>query len=216
MYHELNDKKFLSKMRTLSGEILQRLCHSLKEDYDIGANFYMVGSGARNLILQNGNEPVDLDYNLEILRCEDLHDCRHLKECVRKAFNKALQVHKLGDCNDSTVPLTSKQIYFTEGNPTRFQIDVCITARMNGNYYRMIHEKTGWVASDRYFWNQAPNSKELKKKVDYIKACGKWVLVKEQYLTIKNRYLTRNDKHHPSFICYAEAVNNVYNRRNHW
>ena len=50
---------------------MQLLCHYLKEDYDIGANFYLVGSGARNLILQNENSPIDLDYNLEIVRCED-------------------------------------------------------------------------------------------------------------------------------------------------
>ena len=30
----------------------------------------MVGSGARNLILQNENNPIDLDYNLEIIRNE--------------------------------------------------------------------------------------------------------------------------------------------------
>ena len=78
MYHYLDDKEFLSKMRKLSGEIMQRVCHYLKEDYDIGASFYLVGSGARNLILQNENNPVDLDYNLEIVRCEDFEDCRHL------------------------------------------------------------------------------------------------------------------------------------------
>ena len=82
MYHYLDDKEFLSKMRRLSGEIMQLLCHYLKEDHDIGASFYLVGSGARNLILQNESNPVDLDYNLEIVRCEDFDDCRYLKECA--------------------------------------------------------------------------------------------------------------------------------------
>jgi hypothetical protein len=63
MYHYLDDKEFESKMRTLCGDIMQDLCHILKEDYDIGATFYLVGSGARNLIMQNNNEPVDLDYD---------------------------------------------------------------------------------------------------------------------------------------------------------
>ena len=84
MYHYLDDKEFVSKMRNLCGDIMQDLCHILKEDYDIGATFYLVGSGARNLIMQNNNEPVDLDYNLEIIRCEDFEDCRYIKECVRK------------------------------------------------------------------------------------------------------------------------------------
>ena len=50
----------------------------------------------------------------------------------------------------------------------------------------------------------------------YIKSKGKWALVREQYKRIKNKYLTSNDYNHSSFICYIEAVNNVYNSRKHW
>lgn len=70
MYHYLDDKEFTAGIRKLSGEIMQDTCHILKEKYDIGANFCLVGSGARNLITQNNNLPVDLDYNLEILRAK--------------------------------------------------------------------------------------------------------------------------------------------------
>ena len=87
MYEYVNDKQFLSRMRSLCGDIMQDLCHTLKEEYDIGASFYLVGSGARNLILQNAARPIDLDYNLEITRIDDWEDCRNIKECVRKAFN---------------------------------------------------------------------------------------------------------------------------------
>ena len=217
MYHYLDDKEFLHKMRALSGEVLQMVCHCLKEDYDIGANFYLVGSGARNLILQNEGNPVDLDYNLEIVRCEDFEDCRFLKESTRKSFNNVLREYRLQDCEDSTSSLTSKLIQFNSGNKTEFSIDICITVRDDkDNYHRLIHEKTGWTLNDRYFWNIAPHSKDLKKKAEYIKKCGKWELVREQYLRIKNRYLSANDQDHPSFVCYAEAVNNVYNSRNCW
>ena len=217
MYRYLDDKEFVSKMRNLCGDIMQDLCHILKEDYDIGATFYLVGSGARNLIMQNNNESVDLDYNLEIIRCEDFEDCRYIKECVRKSFNKALKVNDLDDCNDSTVPLTTELIYFTEGNDTEFRMDVCITARdEDDNYYRLVHEKTGFALYDRYFWNIAPNSKRINEKVDYIKKCSKWMLVRQQYEKIKNMYLIRNDYNHPSFVCYVEAVNNVYNLRKRW
>lgn len=213
MYHYLEDKEFLYKMRSLSGEIMQTLCHHLKEDYGIGATFYMVGSGAKKLILQNEEEPVDLDYNLEIVKCEDYNDCRYLKECVRKTFNKVLRKYKLNDCKDSTTPLTSGEISFTDGNRTPFSIDVCITTRDNeGTYYRLIHEKTGWTQYDRYYWNKAPKSKQIKQKVNYIKQIGQWETVRKQYKKIKNMYLTRNDKNHPSFVCYVEAVNNVYHQ----
>ena len=92
MYKYVEDKQFLSRMRSLCGEIMQDLCHTLKEEYDIGASFYLVGSGARNLILQNVSRPIDLDYNLKITRIDDWEDCKEIKECVRKAFNIVLSL----------------------------------------------------------------------------------------------------------------------------
>lgn len=155
----VEDKEFLSRIRNLYGGIMQNFCHFLKKDYDIGAIFYLVGSGARNLIVQNASLPVDLDYNLEIVRCEDYEACRFIKECAR--------------------------------NPTEFSMDACIVCRDTEEcYHRLIHEKTGFT--------------------------GKWPLVRTQYLDIKNRYLLQNDYNHPSFICYIEAVNNVYNARRSW
>lgn len=195
---------------------MQSLCHNLKEDFDIGANFYLVGSGEKNLILQNTNNPVDLDYNLEIVRCEDFYNCRHLKECTRKAFNKALRSHGQSDCDDSKSSLTTKKSSINPLYLTDFSIDVCIvTADTNGNLHRLIHKKTGYSCCDEYYWNIAPSSKELKQRANYIKKCGKWELVRQQYLEIKNRYLKQNDPNHPSFICYIEAVNNVYNSQKH-
>lgn len=212
MYHYLDDKKFLHKMKTLAGDIMQDLCHILKEEYDIGANFYLVGSGAKNLVLQNEELPIDLDYNLEIKRCEDCDNCRYIKESVRKAFNKALNRYRWSDCEDSRSSLTTKKRYFPTGNPTEFSIDVCIvTTDSNDNLRRLIHEKTEWTFLDRYFWNQVPDSKNIRDKVAYIKSNGKWELVREQYKNIKNKYLRCGDHYHPSFICYIEAVNNVYN-----
>ncbi len=129
MFDYVKDKEFLSRMRNLCGKIMQDLCHYLKEDHDIGSIFYLVGSGARNLIVQNASLPIDLDYNLEIVRCEDFEDCRFIKECVRKSFNKALHKHGWGDCDDSTSSLTTEKRHFIDGNPTEFSIDVCIVCR---------------------------------------------------------------------------------------
>lgn len=213
MFHYLEDKEFEHRMRRLCGEIMQELCRTLREDYAIGASFYLVGSGARNLIMQNGAEPVDLDYNLEIVRCADFNDCKAIKTAVKNAFNKVLRNYKLNDCDDSTSALTTKKIYFTSGTSTEFSMDVCIVVMNDqGNYERLIHEKTGWTGWDRYYWNEAPNSAHTKEKADYIKSQSCWTLVREQYADIKNHYLRLGDHNHPSFICYVEAVNNVYDQ----
>ena len=212
MYDYLKDKKFLHRIRALSGEIMQTFCHILKKEYDIGANFYLVGSGARNLILQNASEAIDLDYNLEIVRCKNFEDYHTIKDNAKEAFNKALHSYGWGDCQDSTSSLTTEKMHFTQGNSTEFSIDVCIVKTdENGNILRLIHYKTGVTAFDRYDWIKAPNSQNIRNKAEYIKANGKWELVRNQYMDIKNRYLHYNDHNHPSFICYIEAVNNVYN-----
>ena len=125
MYNYVTDKQLISSMRSLSVNMMQDLCHILKEKYDIGAMFNLVGSGARNLILQNANEPIDLDYNLKIVRINDYEDCRYIKECVRKAFNIVLRKHGWRDCEDSKSSLTTKK-HCLPGNKTLFSIDVCI------------------------------------------------------------------------------------------
>ena len=217
MFDYVKDKEFLSRMRNLCGEIMQDFYHYLKEDYDIGAVFYLVGSGARNLIVQNASLPIDLDYNLEIVRCKDFMDCEAIKECARKSFNTALQEHGWGDCDDSTSSLTTEKRHFVKGNPTEFSMDVCIVYRdAKKHFHRLIHQKTGFTYWDRYYWNEAPHSAGIQEKAKYIKKRGKWELVRTQYLDIKNRYLRQGDHDHPSFICYIEAVNNVYNARMSW
>ena len=216
MYNYVTDKKLISRMRSCCGDMMQDLCHTLKEVSDIGAELTLVGSGARNLILQNANEPIDLDYNLKIVRSDD-RDCKYIKECVRKAFNIVLRKHGWRDCEDSKSSLTTEKRYFPRISDTEFSMDICIVCEdEDGNLNRLIHEKTGCIWADRYCWNKAPNSKDIKFKVDYIKRNGKWELVREQYKKIKNKYLTQNDHNHPSFICHIEAVNNVYNSRKHW
>ena len=212
MYTFVNDKEYLALMRQTCGEMMQELCHVLKEKYDIGAVPKLIGSGARRLITQNEKEPIDLDYNLEINRCDDYEDCRNIKEAVRKSFNIVLKHHELNDCSDSTSSLGTEVINFRDypGKP-HFSIDVGIVCRdIEGNYYRLIHRKTGSRYSDQYYWNQAPNSHNVKMKSKYIIQQGAWDVLAQKYLELKNMYLRRNYHDHPSFICYIEAVNNVY------
>lgn len=77
---------------------------------------------------------------------------------------------------------------------------------------RLIHEKTGYTYNDRYFWNAAPNSKDYQEKARKIKSVpGWWDKVRAKYLDRKNYYLKKGDNNHPSFVCYIEVINDVYN-----
>ena len=86
MYEYVNDKQFLRHMRSLCGDVMQDLCHTLKVEYNVGSSFYLVGSGARNLIMQNADRPIDLDYNLQITRIDDWEISRNVSERLSILF----------------------------------------------------------------------------------------------------------------------------------
>ena len=174
---------------------------------------HLVGSGARNLITQNSNEPIDLDYNLLIIDSEiNTNNGREIKEYIRKQFNVILNKNGWRDCMDSTSVLTTEKRYFTKGNHTEFSIDLDIVFNNRGGWYRLIHEKTGIVALDRYYWNLVPDSRDLFDKVSDIKDEHLWNEVIDIYLEKKNMYLRRQDYNHPSFNVYVETVNQVFNK----
>lgn len=174
---------------------------------------HLVGSGAKNLITQNSNEPIDLDYNLMIIDSEiNINNCREIKEYIRKQFNVILNKNGWNDCMDSTSVLTTEKRHFTKGNHTEFSIDLAIVFNDRNGCHRLIHEKTGFTAWDRYYWNLVPNSRNLFDKVAAIKDEHLWDEVIDEYLEKKNMYLRRQDYNHPSFNVYVETVNQVFNK----
>lgn len=218
MYHYIDDKTFLKRMRSLCSDIINQLVQYINNDDVMDVEAHLIGSGARNLITQNENLPIDLDYNLNIISLYEYDwngSEREIKEYIRKAFNVVLNRNEWSDCKDSTSVLTTERRHFTNGNPTEFSIDLAIvTERNDGVWERLIRDKTGLWVTDRWFWNEAENSDDLANHVKYIKDNFPWAWsdVRERYLDKKNMYLRRQDVTHHSFTCYIEAVNEVYNR----
>lgn len=213
MYHYVEDKDFLKRAQKTCSGLMAELEEELREN-GINSQFFLVGSGARNMVTQNKEEPIDFDYNLNMVSCDTSSDCKAIKEAVRKAFNNVLKRHKLPDCDDSTSSLTMKKIYFEDDNSIEFSIDVGIVVKgKNGNWFRLKHEKLRSSYSDRYYWNEAPSSNGYSEKAKAIKSIpGWWEKARKRYLEIKNDYLRENDHTHPSFVCYIQAVNDVYNQ----
>lgn len=232
MHHFLENQEYLKKAKASSDEIMKNLCHILREEYDITAAFDLIGSGETNLITQNDDGPIDLDYDVKVVRCKDFDDCQWLKECSKKALNKSLARYSLftagvpHSCVDSTSCLKIRSVPIKNSlcaKPSRtphavplcgkplphFSIDVCITMEHKGDRYRLIHENTGQIDTDRYYWNLSRSFKEIDQKASFIKKHNQWGSVRVQYLRLKDRYVS--DENHPSFVCYMEAVNNVYN-----
>ena len=200
--------------RSNCSDVLKKTCELLKEE-GISAQFSLVGSGARNMITRNGDGPYDLDYNLLIMKAEERYwnDLRLLKETVRNALNRAERREFFSDAQDSTSCLTAL-LHFKDTPNVEFSFDVAITTKnKNGNYMRLIHNKNVYALGlDQYTWNEVPNSHQVKDRADKLKRAGLWQKVRDRYLEKKNMYLSRQDRNHPSFVVYVEAVNEVYSR----
>lgn len=213
MYHWIEDKEFLGAMRSLCSGIINELVQSINNDGLLYVCAYMVGSGARHLETQNEQEPIDLDYNLNILKCYDFdinRDAGAIKGYIQEMFDAVLARYNFWHCQDSTSALSTYRIHFTSGNQTEFKIDLAIVREKgNDSWCRLIHDKTGFVSLDRWYWNEVPNSKGLNRKIEWLKN-HHWDHVREAYLEKKNMYLRRGDRNHPSFNCYIEAVNEVF------
>ena len=211
MYHWVEDKDFLKRSYSLCADLVNQLVMNLK-GYDIDSSANIVGSKNRNMITQNENGKIDFDFNLLVESAEN-YDAGWLKETIQKAFNEVLSRNELDDCDDSTSALTTKTIQFRKGNQTEFSIDVCIVKRDRHGLHRLIHEKTGFAQYDRYYWNLVSNSNRLQEMEEALKP-DYWQEVRDTYLDKKNMYLQRPwDHSHPSFVCYIEAVNEVYNKK---
>ena len=212
MYKYFEDKQLLKTIQTNCSELVKELEDELRLN-GLNSQVFLIGSGGRNMVMQNENGPIDFDYNLNVLSCDDIYNCFQIKELVRKCFNKIMRKNKLCDVNDSKSSLTTKSFHLVNFPDVEFSIDLGIVCQdSEGSWHRLIHKKTGNTNRDEYFWNQAPNSKDYNKRAKTIKSVpGAWEVVREEYIDLKNLYLKRNDHNHPSFICYIEAVNNIYN-----
>lgn len=208
MYTFVEDKAALGAAKSFGNALMGKLISKLAKK-GVNANFFLIGSGAKNLVTQNGKQPFDLDYNVMIITTSI--PLERLKDEVRSSFNEVLAFYDLPDCSDSTSSLATKLISISDYSNARFSVDVGILSQnRNGQLQRLIHDKK--VAWSRFLWVIAPNSEKIDEKAAKIKAAGYWEDVRQDYLERKNRYLSENNHEHPSFICYIETVNDVYNQ----
>lgn len=207
--YEFVDNVEVSEYRSYCARILTRLRDDLLEK-EINTQFILVGSGARNLVMRDGDGPFDLDYNLRIISMPDYYwdNLKQLKDLVRNKLNEIVRGSWFSDGKDSTSVITA---LIRDNTGVEFKFDVAIIGvNAKGNLCRLIHNKSVWP--EQFTWNEVPNSHRVKERADAIKSIGKWEEVRTKYKELKNMYLYRQDRNHPSFICYVEAVNSVHNK----
>ena len=201
-------------------KVLTQVRDTLRDEKEIITQFTLVGSGARNMVTRNGDGPFDLDYNLEIIKAPDEYwnDIRKLKDTIRVLLDEASELQCFSESQNSTVALTAL-LHFKDEPQVEFSFDVAIVTRNRyGTLCRLVNNKQYYFfngTQGQYTWNEVPNSHNVKEKADQIKEIGKWLEVRKRYVDLKNMYLSRQDRDHPSFIVYIEAVNQVFDKYFH-
>ena len=204
----------VKRYKSYCADILNQLKMALLNNYGIITDIELIGSGAKNLVTKNENEPFDLDYNIIINSFDDDYnpnnsmDLRELKDLIRNELNRILQEDYFKDAQDSKSVLTARRFFTDDPEKKEFSFDIAILAKNKvGNYCRLIHEKGLF---DRFYWNEVPSSHDVYEKSNELKEYGWWQDVRERYLDLKNMYHQRRDYTHPSFVVYVEAVNQIY------
>lgn len=211
MYVFLNKNDY-KDIKSYSSNVINELVQEINKEKKLFVSMELIGSGAKNLILQNGDNPIDFDYNIIIEEFIEytVNKCAEIKNYIIEKFNIVLKRKKLSGYRDSKSVITTKKI--SKYNKV-FSIDVAVVAKFEGIYNKIIHQKTGDTKKDEWYWNQIKDSNELEKKVEKIKSKN-WEKLRQTYKNRKNMYLERNDHDHSSFICYVEAINEVFSSLN--
>ena len=209
-YEYVEDKEYLARVQKSCNSDMKKIEEIMRNDYDIPCQYFLIGSGARNMVTVDTKGMIDLDYNINVYDGMD-YDGKELKTALIGSANQIMRESGLADVDDSTSSITTKEMWFNDDpRNIHFKIDIAIVTMKDGNWYRLIHQKN---LLEQYYWVPAPKSSDYQEKAKAIKEVpGLWLDVRSEYLRIKNHYLHLNDHNHPSFICYIEAVNNVYNR----
>ena len=94
--YKLVEPKIVKPYKIFCSDTLNQLKNILRNDYDIECKFRVIGSGSKDIVTQNGNEPFDLDYNLYITRFPHNFDpntsdkMKWLKDTIRNELNELL------------------------------------------------------------------------------------------------------------------------------
>lgn len=201
MYEYVNDaavKPFRQYLTSKFEEV-----RNLLYDEGINSQFILVGSGKRKMITRDGNGPFDLDYNVKIINISDYYwkNPDVLKQKVMNVFNRVFRISVMSPAKNSTSVITSVM----RDGINQFSVDLAIVTLDKKGYCQRLQCDKNYL-TPHYVWNTIPDSKDLKKKEQFIIENGKWQEVRVRYLKFKNM----RSQH--SFCCYMQAVHEVYSQ----
>lgn len=219
MYEYVTEKQ-AAPYKSFCQSVLDKLQAELKREYGIATRVTLVGSGAINMITRNGKSPFDLDFNLILTAIprESVKSAEELKTLVRRVLDrlvsgkvsaeKSFFWKKDFSCGQDSTSSITYLLHSPDGKSVEFKFDLALILEKNGSYSRLVHDKK----QEKFFWNLIPKSKDLETKLAAVQAANRQADVRNIYLRKKNEYLRRQDRNHPSYIVYIEAVHQAYQK----
>ena len=201
MYYYLEDSKLVSKTNKWGHAFALDLEKALEEkgiisEVDILDESLVV----QNDTLNQSEYPyiIKVDTN-EPFKAEDL-------DKVKEALNKVLLSKELKEVEDFEYSFKSKKMHWESLPSKNFIFEFFVITNNNGNYSRVILKKGSLVELPML------NKEDLDKKESKIRFYGLFENVNNGYLNKLNMYEKRQDPNHPSFVCFIEAINEVFHK----
>lgn len=184
--------------------ILKEVEEKLAEE-GILAKIRLTGSAALDLVMQNESRPIDLDFNLVIMRpsfweLSAALNGGEVKQLVMKFLNETAACHGFGSAKDSTSVITVWDL------EKKFYFDLAIlSAAEDGCPLLLRHNKSADKAKEQYLWTKQKNLAPTLEMARTLKEKNSF-LFQRVYQRKKNMYLSRNDSFHDSYVILAETV----------
>lgn len=118
----------VSQYREICSDILTKLQSCLKKEHDINTQFTLVGLRSENLVMRNGFDPLEMDYNLQIIGMADEYrdNLFKLKNAVRDSLNNIAGSTWFYDNFSRCAPAMSSLLYFKNAPNENFRFSVDI------------------------------------------------------------------------------------------
>ncbi len=175
-----------------------------------------MGFEGKELFIRNGTRPAELEYCIEIegSRDFDVNEGQRIKQMIKDELDIVLHSFLINPSTTNTFNIVIPNLQFQTGSSdTLFNINISVVHEdPDGSYARLAYRSTGAGTASQWGWSPVPDSTDLTFKSKKIKN-KYWKDVRYLFLRKKNMYLGKINMNHPSFVCYAEAVNEVYKAR---
>lgn len=204
--YEYVPKSHVKPYRLICQDMLSALQAALKKEHKVTFQYQLIGSGAENLVMRNGNGGYDLDYNVMLKKVPAAYyeAPGRLKEIIRVTMD-GIVTPPFSKGKDSTSSITYL-VHSQSGTGVAFAMDLAILIERDGRILRLIHDKEG----NRYIWNPLCDQEKIRQRAELIRKTGQSAALRDTYLRLRNYYLQAQDTTHPAFVVYTQAVNEVY------